>query len=127
MRKHLAIFNKEAVERIFKGQKKIEMRFSKRKIAPFGVVSVGDVVFVKPTGGDIAGQFGVKKVIFIEGFSKNDLKSLNLEDFDEFDQKYLDSKVKVNFATIIYLDQIEQFITSPIRIQKRDLRGWMVI
>lgn len=125
MKKHLGIFASEAVKKIFDGKKRVEIRLSRRKIPPFGKVSVGDTVYIKPSGQDIAGQFKVIKVIYIEGFESSDLKSLGK--LDASDKKYLNSKEKINFATIIYFDQIEQFITSPIRVEKKDLRGWVVI
>ncbi len=65
--KHLAIFKGDGGEKILTGEKLIETRFSKSKIPPFGVISTGDLVYIKPSGGDIIGQFRVKKVIFFDG------------------------------------------------------------
>lgn len=134
MKKHLAIFTPDAVKEIFAGRKTIESRFSQKKIAPFSEVSVGDLVYIKPTGGDIAGQFSVKKVIFFEGLEEEDLKKLfsiyqeNFS-FDEssLDQLYFKSKIKAQFGTLIFIGQLEQFITSPLKIEKKDHRGWVVL
>ncbi|KKQ35404.1 MAG: hypothetical protein US51_C0006G0001, partial [Microgenomates group bacterium GW2011_GWA2_37_6] len=53
--KHLAIFKGDGAEKILTGKKTIESRFSKNKIAPYGVVSAGDLVYMKLSGGAIIG------------------------------------------------------------------------
>lgn len=134
MRKHLAIFSKEVLQELYQGKKTIETRFSKKKLPPYGEVGVGDIVYIKPSGEDINGQFIVKKVIFIEG--------LELKDW-QFLQKYYGNKLSLGtsqneqdffknnndkgFATLIFISNIEQFITSPIKIEKKDKRGWVVL
>lgn len=122
MRKHLAIFTKEEIEEIFSGEKKIDGRFSKKRISPFGLISRGDLVYIKPPGKDIVGQFKVKKIIYIENLDEGD--------WDFLKKKYdltWEKKLNANFLTLIFLDEVEQFITSPIKITKKDLRGWVVL
>ncbi len=134
MKKHLAIFSPEAVKQIFSGSKTIETRFSLKRIAPFGEVNVGDLVYIKPIGKEIAGQFLVKKVISVEGLGEEDLKiiwdsygkEISFGD-DKLDQLYFENKIKSNYGTIIFLTKVEQFLTSPIKIEKKDHRGWVVL
>lgn len=134
MKKHLAILSKEAVKRIFEGKKTIETRFSKSQIPPFGIVSSGDLVYLKPPGEEIKGRFLVKKVIFFENLSDEDwvlirsnygerisLGSLKL------DNSYFKNHENARFGTLIFIDRVEQFLTSPIKITKKDLRGWVVL
>lgn len=129
MKKHLAIMDKPTIEAILSGIKTIETRFSLHKIAPFGQVGVGDIVYIKPPGREIVGLFKVKKVIFYEGLDLNDLNSLrNLYEkeiaaWEEYWEKKKDSK----FGTLIFISESERFITSPIKIKKSDQRGWMVL
>lgn len=122
MKKHLAIFSKQAVEQIFAGKKTVETRFSIHRIAPFGQVGVGDIVYIKPTGEQIVGQFVVKKVFSIEGIEKTDwelVKNLGIDpDL---------SKIKSRFGTIIFIDRLERFIVPPVKISKKDRRGWVVL
>ena len=122
--KHLAIFKKDGAEEILKGKNSIESRFSKSKIPPFKVVSSGDLVYIKASGGDIIGQFRVKKVIFFDNFDLNELKEkfgvqLELDD--------LKGKEDCKYASLIFIGNSSRFITSPIRIKKSDLRGWVVL
>ena len=133
MRKHLAIFSKEHVEDLFKGKKETELRVSQKKIAPYGVLNVGDLVYIKPSGGDIIGQFTIKKVISFEAPDKKDWEIIaNLSNpTSEVSiasippRRWSSSKVK--FVTLIFMDQIEKFITSPIKIKKGDSRAWVVL
>lgn len=134
MRKHLAIFSKEAITQIFKGKKIIETRFSMRRIAPFGLISRGDLVYIKPPGEEVVGEFRVKKVIFFDGLSKDDWQFIKLNFSQKLsfgkkrlDGKYFDSHLSAQYGTVIFMDQVEKFITSPIKVPKKDLRGWVVL
>lgn len=132
--KHLAIFDLQTASRILSGNKTIETRFSKKKIAPFGEVSVGDIVYIKPVGSELAGQFIVSKVIYYEGLDSSDFenirqfygKNLSLGS-KESDDKYFDSKKDAKYGTIIFISQVESFITPPIKTPKIDRRGWVVL
>lgn len=105
MKKHLAIFKGQAGEEILSGKKTIESRFSKVKKAPFGVVSSGDMVYIKPSGKEIIGEFRVKKVCYFE-----------------------DPEIKTaRYATFIFIGDSARFITSPLKFKKKDSRGWVVL
>lgn len=134
MVKHLAIFDKKTLEALLSGQKKIETRFSKQKIAPYQQISAGDLVYVKAPGDDISGQFRVKKVIFFDNLEQDDLDLIfktwgDLISLNDLltDKKYQSEKQGSRFGTLIFVGDSERFITSPIKIKKKDKRGWMVI
>lgn len=134
MSKHLAIFSEPAIVAIFSGKKRIESRFSQKRISPFGQVKVGDIVYIKPPGKEIVGQFRVKKVLSFEGLDKDDWKFISTNYGEEIslgtkkaDKEFFDAHKSSKFGTLIFIDQLEQFITSPIRIRKSDLRGWVVL
>lgn len=122
--RHLAIFKKEVIKDIFSGKKTIESRFSKAKIAPFGQVKVGDIVYIKPPGKDIVGQFWVEKIISFEGMDQNDWRNLKKQYGDD---SWLPEKSGVKYGTLIYIGRVDQLITSPIKFEKRDMRGWVVL
>ncbi|MBI4040002.1 ASCH domain-containing protein [Candidatus Daviesbacteria bacterium] len=134
MKKHLAIMSHSAIEAVLSGKKTIETRFSKKRIAPFGQISSGDLVYMKIPGGEILGQFRVKKVFFFENLEPDDIEEL-FKKYDqklsvgepEFDRKYQTEKKNSSFGTLIFVADSERFITSPIKIKKSDLRGWMVL
>ncbi|MDO8429102.1 MAG: hypothetical protein Q7S88_00550 [Candidatus Daviesbacteria bacterium] len=149
MRRHLAIMHQSVIEAILLGRKTIETRFSKHRIVPFGAISVGDLVYLKPPGKEIEGQFRVKKVYTYDGLTTSDVEKIFTEFKSEiatgdqdFDRGYLIQKRGSLFGTVIFIGDSERFInlaiisralnsraniTSPIKITKSDRRGWVVI
>lgn len=129
MKKHLAIFNQGVGERILTGQKTMESRFSHNKNAPYQQISSGDLVYIKPSGKEIIGQFKVKKAIFFDGLTTEDLSDIEEKYKIELsvDKSYWVSKANSRYGTLIWIDQAQQFLTSPVKIPKKDLRGWVVL
>lgn len=132
--RHLAIVNKKFADAILNGRKSIETRFSKHNIPPFGRVSVGDIVYLKISGGEIVGQYRVKKVFYYQGITPTDFDKIFVE-FGKFilsgdksqDQQYMEEKRGSMFGTLIFIGESERFITSPIKVKKGDQRGWMIL
>ncbi|MCL4367521.1 hypothetical protein M1563_05135 [Patescibacteria group bacterium] len=134
MKKHLAIMDRITIEAILAGIKTIETRFSQHKIVPFGQVGVGDIIYMKPPGEEVIGQFQAKKVISYAGMTQFDVEKIWSDYGQEIsvgqanlDQKYQQGKLTSKYGTLIFITQSERFITSPIKIKKRDLRGWMIL
>lgn len=134
MRRHLAIFSLQVAQEIIAGRKTVETRFSLKRISPFGEISSGDIVYIKPPGKPILGQFLVKKVILFENLNKDDwdlIKNYYGEKLSlgsiEVDQKYFKEKAEAKYGTVIFIDQVEQFITEPITYKKNDKRAWVVL
>ena len=129
MTKHLAIFKGSGAELILSGKKTIESRFSRKKTVPFGQVSSGDLVYIKPSGKDIIGQFRVKKVIFFDGLEAGEIREIRERWGKELavDEAYWKGKETAKYATLIFIGDSSRFITSPVKIPKKDLRGWVVL
>lgn len=129
MIKHLAIFKGDGAQKILSGEKTIESRFARGKIAPYGVISAGDLVYIKPSGEDIVGQFKVKKVIFYDGLEDGDVEEIKnkYEKNLAVDEGYWKGKEKCKFCSLIFIGESTKFITSPIKLKKKDLRGWVVL
>lgn len=124
--KHLAIFKGEGAELILSGKKTIESRFSKRRDVPFGQISSGDLVYIKPSGKDIIGQFRVKKVIFFDGLEIGEIRERWSKEL-AVGEDYWKNKENSRYGTLIFIGQVDQFITSPVKLPKKDLRGWVVL
>ncbi len=127
--KHLAIFSGNLGEEILNGKKTIDSRFSKSKIPPFSVISSGDLVYIKPSGKDIIGQFRVQKVIFFDGLDVEVVREIRERYGDQImaDESYWKEKESSKYGTLIFIGQTTRFITSPITYSKKDLRGWVVL
>ena len=127
--KHLAIFKGDGGELILSGKKTMESRFSKRKNPPFGLISAGDLVYIKPSGKDPIGQFRVKKVIFFDGLEIGDIGEIREKYGKELavDEAYWKGKEIARYGTLIFIGEVDPFITSPLKFPKKDLRGWVVL
>ena len=103
--KHLAIFSSNLAQKILTGEKSIESRFSKAKIAPFGAISSGDLVYIKPTGKEIIGQFKVKRVVFYDGLTQDDLKEIKDKYGKQIaaDDKFWEEKKDCKYGTLIFI------------------------
>ena len=126
--KHLAIFDKDLVEAIFSGAKKVDGRFSKIRVVPFGRISKGDIVWMKISGGKIVGYFKVSKVISFEHLTTKDLQLIkDVWGKDLYlSEKFWREREKVNFATLIFIDSVGKFLVPP-KFVKKDLRPWVVL
>ncbi len=125
---------KSAIEAVLSGKKTMETRFSLHKIAPFGVISTGDLVYIKPPGEEVIGQFRVKKVFFFDGLGGQDVDDIFIKygsqikvGEKEEDNKYQTDKKQSKYGTLIFIGDSERFITSPVKIRKSDQRGWVVL
>ena len=129
MKRHLAIFKGDGGEKILTGKKTIESRFSKRKDPPFGLISSGDLVYIKPSGKDVIGQFKVKKVIFFDGLGIGEIREIRQRWGEELavDESYWKGKENSRYGTLIFIGESSRYITSPVKIPKKDLRGWVVL
>ncbi len=127
--KHLAIFKGDAAGLILSGKKTIESRFSTKKSVPFLQISAGDLVYIKPSGKEIIGEFRVKKVFFIDGLEKADLMELKSRYGKQIamDEAWWERKSNSKYATLIFIGSSSRFLTSPLKIPKKDLRGWVVL
>lgn len=129
MKGHLAIFKGNGGELILEGKKSIESRFSKRKDPPFAAVAPGDLVYIKPTGAEIIGQFRVKKVIFYDGLETGDIRDIKEKYNDQIQgpSEYWMKNQSSRYGSLIFIGNSSRFITAPIKIPKKDHRGWVVL
>lgn len=129
MAKHLAIFQDWAILDILSGKKQIEGRFSKSRIAPFGKVSPGDRVFMKPPGKPILGEFVVDRVFHFDHPKVEELAELKEKYKEELGlpSHFWSKKDEVNYATLIFIGRRQKFLTPPRQVTKKDLRGWVVL
>lgn len=126
--KHLAIFIDDYIEKIFKGEKTIEARFSQDKIAPYCLVKKGDEVYLKQSSKNIIGRFIVDNVLYYQGLTGETIGKLRKEYNNEIcaNDAFWQSKANAKYGTLIFISQPERFLT-PIRHTKHDRRAWLVL
>ena len=70
----------------------------------------------------MVGQFMVGKVIFLEGVDEQDWKYIK-----SFYGEQIPSHQQVQFGVVIFITKVEQFVVSPINVNKKDRRGWIIL
>jgi ASC-1-like (ASCH) protein len=125
-RVHLAILIEPYLSLLLKGEKTIESRFSQRKITPFREVSIGDVVLLKKSGGDIAGVFEVSKAHFFELKTEEDLVSIRNEYGHRMrsEEQSWKRKKKSRYATLIEVGSLMKLEPIPASF-KNNRQAWI--
>ena len=126
---HLAVMGQPYLDRVLDGSKRLESRFSKKPMAPYGAVAAGDVVLLKAVGGPVVGIAEVAGVEScrlpdqraVAAIRKSYANELCAEDDDEF----WETRQTARFVTLITLSKVNS--CEPVTCEKRDRRGWVVI
>lgn len=128
MARHLAVFSPQYAKKIFSGEKKIEGRFSKIKIAPFGAVSAGDEVLIKIPGEKVVGQLIVDRVIYFDHPNKEEIIEIKRKYKKglAIDNAFWLSRENIKYITLMFVRSVNRFIVPP-KIVKKDLRSWVVL
>ncbi len=123
---HVAIFQEPFLTWVFEGRKRVESRFSHHQVAPYGEVSVGDVIALKRVGGPVVGvclatacwsyRLDPKTWCHL----RDEFAALLCADNEEFWTTRKDAR----FATLVSIDHVRS--VSAIDYPKSDRRGWVV-
>jgi len=126
--KHLAIFVSDYIDKILRNQKTIESRFSLNKVAPYLVVSKGDEILLKQSGGMIVGKVEVDNVLYYDNLTGEKIGKLRKEYNSEIcaNDTYWQEKSSAKYATLIFLVKSQRFLT-PLKDSKKDRRSWVVL
>ena len=131
MNRHIVTVTDFESEQLFLGTINYLFKFFKKKPGFIDKLSVGNIVFFKKKKGEILGQFEVGKIIIIERVENRDWRLVKeitggSETFLS-KEKFQELVEKNSILLIIQIDKLEQFITSPIEIDKRSKKGWIVL
>lgn len=118
----------ETIEAIFSGKKKIEGRFSKIKIDPYGKVAAGDIVLMKLPGDKIVGQFIVDRVIYFDRPREVEVELVKKSYGKDLvvPTGFWNQHETVNYVSLMFIKSATKFIVPPV-ITKKDLRPWVVL
>lgn len=118
---HIAIMNPKlgSIEKILSGEKSIESRWSKNKIAPWNKIHTNDIAYFKYSGQPVIAKANVAKVIQFDHLSSDKFEHI-VEKFGraiclqntEYDPWY---QAK-NYVTLIFLKEPHQI--EPFQINK---------
>jgi hypothetical protein len=124
---HLAVFVEPFLQYVLDGTKKIESRFSSVRCAPYNSVKAGDIILLKKTGGPVVGLCKVTSVWFYE---------VDVNSLQEIREKYAkalcaneatfwEHRKGAAFATLMRIKHVHR--VNPIKVEKKDRRGWVVL
>lgn len=123
---HLGIFTEPYLTYMLNGEKKIESRFSKNKIAPYNKINKSDIVIVKKSGGSIVAYFTIKEVLFFDLSETliNDIKNKYEKELC-VNNEFWNVKQNSRYATLIKIDKIHKI--KPFSILKKGMQTWICL
>ncbi|MCD4831611.1 MAG: ASCH domain-containing protein [Anaerohalosphaeraceae bacterium] len=127
MNNHLAILKKQYIDAILAGTKTIESRLYKGPFPPFGMIEIGDKLFLKASSGQVCATARVSAVKSFENLTPAKVADLKMHYNSKIlgDNEYWQMKSDSKFAIFAWLSDIKPL--EPIRINKKDWRAWVVL
>lgn len=124
---HIAILKPKYFNMILNGTKPIESRFSINKIAPYGVVSVGDVIYLKKTGCAVSNRCKVKRVEYFNLTPQvvEDIRLKYGELIGTSEPKDWESTKQKKYGTLIWIENVESI--QPINVPRSNGNAWFVL
>lgn len=124
---HIAILRQPFFDMVLNGEKTIESRWSKNKIAPYNKVTKGDVLLLKETSKDVTATALVKDVMFYELTPQiaDNIKlqygnEIGIDKFDDWG-KYRNKR----YLTLIWLENVHRI--KPRKVKSSNGSGWIIL
>jgi hypothetical protein len=126
-RTHLAIVHKGYLRKIVDGSKTIESRFSTIRCAPYNSIVPGETILFKLPGGPILARAQAESVLFFDNLHGDSINQIarRYGEALALEPGFLERRQNARYCTLILLNNVTR--TEPLRIQKRDRRGWVVL
>ena len=124
---HLVIVHSRHLRHILSGEKRMEARLSRRRIAPIGAVKRGDLLWFKEVSGPVVARGHVQRVWNFECIGRDDRREI-LERFGArlAAPGWLAKSIRrATYATFIKFGRVE--LVEPFRINKQDRRAWVCL
>lgn len=121
---HLAVMVEPYLSRVLDGSKTMESRFSRKKIAPWGRVSSGDVVVLKKSGGSFVAVFEATDATYVE-LSPDSMAQIRQAYGQALcvDDAFWQAKAECSFATMISIGHLFVFSTILPCVSKPAVLG----
>lgn len=127
MNYHLVILKKPYLDSILSGRKTVELRLTRARRPTCGRVSPQDRLFLKASGGPVCATAAVARVEYYEDLSPERIAGIKrryhrqIGGGDAVWQSMMDCKS----GFLVWLSDVRRI--EPIRIDKKDLRAWVVL
>ena len=125
---HLVVVVEPYLQLLISGRKAFESRFSRRLTPPYGIVSGGDVLLLKGSGGPILGICQVEETWFyrVNQATCEEIRRRFSEGLCIQDEKSFWDKIRIrSFATLMRVSHV--CALAPVSYPKHDRRPWVVL
>ncbi len=125
---HLAILHEPYLSRILCGEKSIKSRWLKRRVAPYGRVAAGDMIYLKQTSGPIIATARAAEVWQFDDLSPARVNEL-LAQFGNrlrLEPAFADYARGQRYAVLISLEDVLA-LPQPLSFRQRGRSGWIVL
>lgn len=124
MARHAVLIYSQELTDIISGKQKYLTRSFKKKPEFLRGLSYADTIYFRQKRGEILGQFIIGKLIIVERWGSEDEKLF--KDLKIFTNSQ-NTPVENSIVIIIQIEKLEQLITSPVEIDKRSQKEWIVL
>lgn len=128
---HLMIVHPRYIAPLLSGTKSLESRLGQDRRAPFGKVSPGDIVYIKPTGQRVVAKAIVHRVDEFEDLNPDDIVNLREVYNDRImgGDQYWESKSNSKYATLIGFKKVSMLrddSTVPAELLVANRNAWRI-
>lgn len=115
MTRHAAVVHRKYAELILSGQKTAELRLTKNRVVPFGVVRRGDTVYIKVASGPVRCRARVRVVEQYENLTPRDVRRLRsaVNDAVLGDAAFWKLKSTARYGVVVYLADVRACDEAP--------------
>ena len=126
-RAHLAVMQEPYLGYILEGRKTVESRFSRHRVAPYQRVRSGDALLFKAVAGPVIAIAQVADVDYyvLDPTVWAQVRGRFTAALAVEDETFWEERGHARFATLMRLRAVRSL--SPIVVDKRDRRGWVVL
>lgn len=126
-RHHLVVLRPRYLDLIQSGRKRLECRLSRSRIAPYGCVSPGDVLWLKRSGGPVSAITTAERVWHFGSHLPHSFEWLREFHADALhaEPDFWRKCETARFGVLIRLGPVQPL--EPFRIAKADRRGWVLL
>ena len=112
---HVAVFQEPFLTYVFEGRKRVESRFSRNQVAPFGEVHTGDVIALKRVGGPIVGICLASTTwsYRLDPRTWSQIRERFAPLLCAENEEFWSSRKDARFATLISIDRVQRLPRRP--------------
>ena len=123
---HLAVFSEPFLSALYSGEKTMESRITRSRIAPWDRLSPGDMVFVKRSSGPVEAVFTAGQVLQFD-LTQTPLALLQEKYSASLcaDESFWQSKQNCRYALLTQITALIRL--TPFSIDKKGMQTWLIL